>query len=113
MSFQVRVSPSAVSDTIGQDTIVINIKSGAYYSLTESGSKTWTDVQNGEVSSEALGAVFVFVKEGLLEVDGALPESIDSILPISDLFEKYTDMESLLLADPIHEVDEQGWPKLK
>jgi hypothetical protein len=29
------------------------------------------------------------------------------------LFEKYTDMESLLLADPIHEVDEQGWPKLK
>jgi hypothetical protein len=113
MSFQVRISPSAVSDTIGQDTIVINIKSGAYYSLTETGSKIWADVQNGEVSSEALGAVSVFVKEGLLEVDGALRESIDSILPISDLFEKYTDMESLLLADPIHEVDEQGWPKLK
>ena len=23
---------------------------------------------------------------------------------------KYTDMQDLLLADPIHEVDEQGWP---
>ena len=28
--------------------------------------------------------------------------------------EKYTDMEALLLADPIHEVDEAaGWPKPK
>ncbi len=113
MTFKVRLSPSAVSDTIGEDTIVINIKSGAYYSLTEPGSKIWADVQNGEVSSDALGAVSVFVKEGLLEVDGPLPESGDSTLPTSDLFEKYTDMESLLLADPIHEVDEQGWPKLK
>ncbi len=113
MNFQVRVSPSAVSDTIGHDTIVINVKSGAYYSLTESGSKIWADVQNGVVSSETLPAVSVFVKEGLLEFGGASPESGESPLPPSDLFEKYTDMESLLLADPIHEVDEQGWPKLK
>ena len=26
---------------------------------------------------------------------------------------KYTDMEELLLLDPIHEVDETGWPSLK
>jgi len=25
--------------------------------------------------------------------------------------EKYTDMEELLLLDPIHDVDDQGWPK--
>jgi hypothetical protein len=113
MNLQVRISPSAVSDTIGHDTIVINIKSGAYYALTESGAKTWADVQNGEVSPEGLVAVSVFVKEGLLEFDGALPELGESSVSSSDLFEKYTDMESLLLADPIHEVDEQGWPKLK
>jgi hypothetical protein len=27
--------------------------------------------------------------------------------------EKYTDMEDLLLLDPIHEVDETGWPSTK
>ncbi|MEX1020865.1 MAG: PqqD family protein [Litorilinea sp.] len=27
--------------------------------------------------------------------------------------EQYTDMQDLLLLDPIHEVDEQGWPMLK
>jgi hypothetical protein len=27
--------------------------------------------------------------------------------------QKYTDMEALLLADPIHEVDDAGWPHLK
>ena len=28
------------------------------------------------------------------------------------VLEKYTDMEDLLLLDPIHDVDEQGWPKM-
>jgi hypothetical protein len=26
---------------------------------------------------------------------------------------KYTDMQSLLLLDPVHDVDSQGWPILK
>jgi hypothetical protein len=30
------------------------------------------------------------------------------------VLQKYTDMESLLLADPIHDVDEEaGWPQVK
>jgi hypothetical protein len=28
-------------------------------------------------------------------------------------FEKYTDMQGFLLVDPIHEIDENGWPHLK
>ncbi len=28
------------------------------------------------------------------------------------VLEKYTDMEELLLLDPIHEVDQTGWPKI-
>jgi hypothetical protein len=29
---------------------------------------------------------------------------------IPPTFEKFTDMEDMLLLDPIHEVDEEGWP---
>jgi hypothetical protein len=35
------------------------------------------------------------------------PEFEDPVL------QKYTDMEDLLLLDPIHEVDETGWPSVK
>ena len=32
---------------------------------------------------------------------------------VNPILQKYTDMEALLLADPIHEVEEAGWPNLK
>lgn len=44
--------------------------------------------------------------------------NMDSTTPNPDklhfeepIFHKYTDMEDLLLLDPIHDVDETGWPK--
>ena len=47
----------------------------------------------------------------------ALIESSDDAMDINKkqvfekpLFEKFTEMEDLLLVDPIHEVDENGWP---
>ncbi len=32
---------------------------------------------------------------------------------VAPSIEKYQDMQEMLLADPIHDVDEMGWPKLK
>lgn len=48
----------------------------------------------------------------------AWPDHLDALFPVpttASLFElpilqKYTDMQDLLLLDPIHEVDEAGWP---
>lgn len=40
----------------------------------------------------------------------ANPEKLSFEPPKLD---KYTDMEDLLLLDPIHEVDETGWPNIK
>jgi hypothetical protein len=28
------------------------------------------------------------------------------------LFEKFTDMEAMLLLDPVHDVDDEGWPHM-
>lgn len=66
-------------------------------------------------------------KEGLIIPDtGALSGRTDgpkgkietgsaTTLPVfsAPVLHKYTDMEELLLLDPIHEVDETGWPKSK
>lgn len=48
------------------------------------------------------------------EVDGVVAAAkVDSELLQFDppILQKYTDMEDLLLLDPIHEVDDAGWPK--
>jgi hypothetical protein len=100
----------AISDSVGADTIVINIDTGTYYSLTPAGAEAWAAVVAGlELSEAQLSAAKVLCAEGLLESNQVCVAEIDSSL----VFDKYTDMESLLIADPIHEVDEQGWPKLK
>lgn len=59
------------------------------------------------------------VTEGLLvtgEAAAVAPESPPAA-PVGErppfvrpILQKYTDMADLLLLDPIHEVDEQGWP---
>ena len=44
----------------------------------------------------------------------AATEPIDSRLPfVNPTLTKFTDMQDLLLLDPIHEVDEMGWPHPK
>lgn len=103
-------SKVAISDSVGSDTIVINIDTGAYYSLTPAGAEAWAAaIAGSEVSESLQAAAKVLCAEGLLESDQVCIAEIDSSL----VFDKYTDMESLLIADPIHEVDEQGWPKLR
>jgi hypothetical protein len=51
------------------------------------------------------------LEEHLLE-DGASRKDPEKSAFMAPVIEKYTDMEELLLLDPIHEVDEAGWPNL-
>ena len=112
---RIEISPSShvVSDTLESDTIVIDIRSGAYYTLTPETSPLWMAIQSdlfyefGQVpESDAL--VSALLAEGLLTTDATVDYS--DIAGSTEAFVKYTDMEELLLADPIHEVDESGWP---
>ncbi|NOY98882.1 MAG: PqqD family protein [Chloroflexi bacterium] len=45
---------------------------------------------------------------GEVESDGEITKKVFTI----PVLEKYTDMEDLLLLDPIHETDETGWPNM-
>lgn len=103
---------SVISDTVEGDTIVVDVNTGAYYTLTASASILWGQAQvdgECEVDDVAVPVLRAMLAEGLLvgALDGA--EVFDSAIA----FTRYTDMEQLLLADPIHEVDAEGWPVLK
>lgn len=112
---RIEISPGShvVSDTLESDTIVIDIRTGAYYTLTPNAGRTWQKIQQD--SSHVLGVdpntdaiISSLLTEGLLVTKTEV--AFDA--PPQDViaFTKYTDMEELLLADPIHEVSEDGWP---
>jgi hypothetical protein len=109
----VKKSPFIISDTIDDLVIVIHISSGAYYSLTKKSSALWAKIEALENEFDDIEVRYIkgFVDEQILMVQ----ESLETIVPIefSELATKYTDMEELFLGDPIHGVDEQGWPAIK
>jgi len=109
----VKKSPFIISDTIDDLVIVIHISSGAYYSLTQKSSDLWAKIEALENEFDDIEVRYIkgFVDEQILMVQ----ESLETIVPIefSELATKYTDMEELFLGDPIHGVDEQGWPAIK
>lgn len=114
MNLNFSFAGSVISDTIDNDTIVINAKTGAYYSLTPLGAEVWNAIDTNQVSEQHFEAVGILVKEGLvIDLNEKLKDFSLVNLQDSHVFDKYTDMESILLADPIHEVDDFGWPKLK
>lgn len=78
-----------------------------------------------QIAAAAARFIAQLTAEGLIRVeaiegDAGVPPGdpgVPSTTPATPFSEptlqKYTDMEALLLADPIHEVDEAGWPHLK
>jgi len=130
-------APSVISESIDGETIVLNFDNGHYYSLNAIGSAVWGHLGRGgtpEAMADALAtryglettpvlsavAAFVARLEGeqLIRHASEAPatgletalEAIAGDAFSPPAFEKFTDMEKLLLLDPIHEVSDVGWP---
>lgn len=106
------LAPTVIWDTLDEEGVAINTESGAYYALTTRASAIFTAVTTGLPHSDLAGCAQL-VQEGLMVlVPGeALPCSAEPVAA-SELFERFTDIADLLLSDPIHHVDERGWPVL-
>lgn len=124
-------------ETLDGETIVIHLDTGSYYSLTGSGAEIWALLGEGgstaqicavlarrhalpesEISRTVESFIADLEREGLVEVSDAspngLPEPADPDQPWEPpKLECYDDMRDFLLVDPIHEVDDAGWPSRK
>jgi hypothetical protein len=128
-------APDVISETIDGETIILHLGNGFYFSAGGAGALVWrllsqsvsvTDTvshlsQAYDVSGEDVpGVVAEFTEqlaaEGLLVpagAAGAIPQAVtESSAPwVAPTLAKFTDMEDLLLLDPVHEVSpQQGWP---
>ena len=106
----------AISETLDNETIIINLETGCYYSMNPAGTAIWSALTNGTPIAINTPAVEDFFNQ--LITDGLVSEvSANDNTPFTATeepkLEKYTDMQEMLLADPIHDVDTAGWPNLK
>lgn len=126
---------SVVHERLGDEVLAINLDQGAYFAMVGVSADVWSSIAPG-VSLQRIGQaladrygidadqvvdeLLVFVGDladhGLL-VPGTADDS--AALPVVDgsagswgelQLERYDDMADLVLLDPIHQVDEAGWP---
>jgi len=135
--------PNIISEVMDGEAIIVNLETGAYYSLRGVGTHIWEAVTAGAtcdevtatlvaqysgapstIRSAVAGLIDELAHERLIvatiETNGAessrLPNAsfAGAQLPFAaPILQRYTDMAELLLLDPIHEVDQVGWPAPK
>lgn len=136
------ISPKVISETIENETIIINLDSGEYYSLNDVAGKIWNLIDNRSSISRTLEKSLQMFQGDREQICNAVEEFLN-LLKENNLIsfhqfssqeradhsndnseapnapfempklEKYTDMQDLLLLDPIHDVEETGWPLAK
>lgn len=139
MSRQFQINaPSVVAEVIDGEAVIMNLASGHYFSTQGVGALVWTQLTSGVSESEirdmlaarygiasgdAAAATAAFVsdlEQHELVVPRVLPFA--GTIDVADqaqgawsapVLNVFTDMEDLLLLDPIHDVSEAGWPMPK
>jgi hypothetical protein len=132
-------APAVVAEVIDGEAVIMNLATGHYFSTQNVGSFIWRGVERGasrpaivaavsahygidpDTASAAVGSFLdeLIRKDLVIETpDGAVTIDDISGAPERQPFEApvlntYTDMEELLLLDPIHDVDQAGWPMPK
>jgi hypothetical protein len=124
-------APSCIGEAVEDDLIVINLISGRYYNMRHEAAVSWLALTQGVSPAELISSnawsreqvlrfkayVQYLLNEQLLILltqDIKVPES--PIIKISDSEESFhvdafTDMEEMLILDPIHDASlDTGWP---
>lgn len=128
-------SPDAASELFDGELIIAHYGSGFYYSVSEAGALVWQGLRSGlsveetsdwlvarypDVAATIPAAVDAFVAqmsaEGLLAPSESsipgdpLPETLPASFGTPE-YERFEDLQELLLLDPVHDVAETGWPR--
>lgn len=130
-------TPDCVADDFDGEIVAINMKNGVYYCVRELGAALWRDLIAGnslativtesskldpaleEPIHDLMGKL---IGEGLLRERSEIPDAQTGLSFMAAWqagersldIENYEDMQDLVMADPIHDVDaEQGWPVRK
>ncbi len=122
-----------VHESVDGEVVIVDLASGVYFSTDGVGAVVWEHLSAGTSlqqladwarstypdQADAAEAVSLFVQQAhaqslLVESDDPTPPAPEVTAPSSyaaPTLQAFDDMESLLLLDPIHDVEpEKGWP---
>ena len=132
-------TPNVIAETIEGEAILVDLTTGNYFSIQGSAASLWEAIAEGASLSrvaDQVADVFELDAETARDVVSSFSAELERqglIVPLDDgagdpepeldlharangqvfkkpVIEKYTDMQDLVLLDPVHEVDERGWP---
>ena len=131
-------SPQVISETVGGETIIVNLARGHYFSLQGTAVDVWQALERGE----AVETIVVELEQRYEAGDGEIGAAVNKLLEdflaaelviadengapaavaplreaaaervpfVTPSFTAFTDMQDIILLDPVHEVDTRGWP---
>jgi hypothetical protein len=126
--------PHVIGEVMDGELVLVQFESGCYYSTRESGSDAWnllilghTPRQVAEIlaahhgvdTAEVAAGVCAFAEQLVAEqllvpTETAAPEprpiTPSAAAYFAPVLEKFDDLAGQLLLDPIHEIDQSGWP---
>ena len=125
-------------DVADGEAIIVHLETGTYYSIKGEAILLWNAIVGGATVEEISEVVAEMTGEPADRVSAPIRGFVDSLAaqglivdagkaaapPVVDLsgggagllepsFELYSDMQDLILLDPVHEVDERGWPHVQ
>jgi hypothetical protein len=133
--------PAVIHQTIEGETVIIHLERGLYYSLDEIGAEIWQGLALGSTAAEVSDRLAQRYPAQRADVDTSVGMLVERLVaeelivrgeradgngsahdgaasnPRADgpfrapRLERFEDLQDLLLLDPIHAVDESGWPE--
>ena len=136
------VAPWITHERLDDEVMAINLETGVYFALDDVAADAWTLLAEGvelarvatvlaerygvdpdRVRADLVVYATALEHDQLLVRDEAeraasespveLPAPIDPFEYAAPVLSRYDDLEALLRLDPVHEVDEAGWPVLR
>ncbi|MBX3013276.1 MAG: PqqD family protein [Caldilineaceae bacterium] len=132
-------TPRIVHEMLDDETIIIDFETGTYYSLRDTANQIWLLLGEGYATPAIVNHIMAQYSGEQEEIEAAIrqfigqlaqgevvvataeaqtlpplaPMASKSVAFVPPVLEEYTDIQDLLLLDPIHEVDKSGWPAAK
>ena len=136
------ISHQVIHETLGDETLIVRLDSGNYYSMNITGGQIWNFIEQG-ASDIQIVAKFAelygidkkiveeqtepflknLIEEELIFPNGKKPNASAAYQSINieiltnsfepPILSKYSDVQELLILDPIHDVSDAGWPNSK
>lgn len=133
------MGPEVVADVIDGEAVIMNLKTGQYFNSEGTGSECWEALASGLSVAQIVDQLAAKYAADRTTIESVVEEFVQDVVahmliapgdtppravvaqasssPLATfhapVLNVYSDMQDLLLLDPIHDVDAAGWPMPK